>query len=82
MHDYGWIENAETGRVVWEMSYRRTDHAGGARKNRLSDEVISLKKGEYIVFYETDDSHSFGDWNASPPYDPQSWGITIYKVED
>ena len=82
MYDYGWIENAETGRVVWEMTYRRTDHAGGARKNRMSDEVISLKKGEYIVFYETDDSHSYGDWNASPPYDPQSWGITLYKVED
>ena len=34
MHDYGWIENAKTGRRVWEMTYRITEHAGGAGKNR------------------------------------------------
>ncbi len=82
MYDYGWIEDAESGRVVWEMSYRKTDHAGGARKNRLYNQVISLEAGEYIVFYETDDSHSFNDWNASPPYDPINWGITVYRVVD
>jgi len=81
MYDYGWIEDANSGRVVWEMSYRRTDYAGGARKNRLLDDTISLKKGEYEVFYESDDSHSFNSWNDTPPWNPMNWGITIYLVK-
>lgn len=82
MYDYAWIEDANTRRVVWEMTYRKTRHAGGADKNRLFDDVLTLRKGEYLVYYESDDSHSFNDWNAAPPYDPANWGITIYKAED
>jgi hypothetical protein len=81
MYDYGWIEEAETGKVVWEMTYRKTDDAGGARKNRVFNDTILLKKGEYRLYYETDDSHSYNDWNANPPHDPIMWGITIYKVD-
>ncbi len=81
MYDYAWIENAKTGKVVWEMTYRKTERAGGARKNRLFDDNISLEAGEYEVFYESDDSHSFSDWNQSPPRDPVNWGITVTKVE-
>ncbi len=80
MADYGWIENAQTGRTVWEMTYRATDHAGGAQKNRRFDGTITLPRGEYILRYETDGSHSFGDWNADPPDDPASWGITLYRI--
>ena len=81
MYDYAWLEDASTGRVVWEMTYRRTDHAGGARKNRIYNETISLDKGNYILYYESDDSHSFNDWNASPPRDPMNYGVTLYKDE-
>ena len=80
MYDYAWIENSETGRVVWEMTYRKTERAGGARKNRLFDDTVYLEEGEYDVYYRTDDSHSFEEWNDSPPYDPESWGITIYSA--
>jgi hypothetical protein len=82
MYDYGWIEDKSTGRVVWEMTYRMADHAGGARKNRAVDATISLKAGEYVVYYVTDGSHSFNDWNADPPHDPVNWGITVYALED
>ncbi|GAB4368448.1 MAG: hypothetical protein Kow0042_09650 [Calditrichia bacterium] len=88
MFDYGWIENANTGEKVWQMDYNRTRHGGGAKKNRLIDEVITLPAGSYMVYYESDDSHSYEDWNASKPYQPQSWGITVfpadpkYNVED
>ena len=65
MNDYGWIEDAKTGRIVWEMGYRMTDHAGGARKNRMFNGTILLQAGDYNVYYESDDSHAFNDWNAS-----------------
>src|SRR5262249_16633488 len=42
MVDYGWIEDAKTGRTVWEMSYRATEPAGGASKNRRFDGTIRL----------------------------------------
>jgi hypothetical protein len=77
MYDYAWIENAKTGRVVWEMTYRRTDHAGGADKNRLYNDTLELEPGEYVLFYESDGSHSFNRWNAKPPADPWNWGVTV-----
>lgn len=81
MYDYGWIEDLHSGRTIWEMSYRITEHAGGAKKNRMFDGTILLEPGEYEVRYETDGSHSFNDWNASQPYDPFNWGITVRVVE-
>lgn len=79
MDDYGWIEDAKTGKTVWEMTYRSTDHAGGAAKNRRFDGTITLPAGEYILKFESDGSHSFGDWNADPPDDPEAWGITLFR---
>lgn len=80
MYDYGWIEDA-SGDVVWEMTYRQSDHAGGARKNRMQKDRIQLRPGSYRVYYESDGSHSFSDWNATPPHDPLSWGITVSKAK-
>lgn len=77
MHDYGWIENRDTGRVVWEMTYRNSDYAGGASKNRMYNDVIILPKGEYQIYYESDGSHSYRNWNASPPRDQESYGISL-----
>jgi hypothetical protein len=81
MFDYGWIEDANSGKVVWEMTYRMTEHAGGASKNRLYDDVVSLKAGDYVLHYETDGSHSFNDWNDDPPHDPVNYGITLYLTK-
>lgn len=78
MFDFGWIENAETGRIVWDMTYRKTTHAGGAKKNRLFNDVVILPAGDYNVFFKTDDSHSYHDWNSRPPDDEEMYGITIY----
>jgi hypothetical protein len=80
--DYGWIQDAATGKVAWEMDYRNTEHAGGARKNRMFDGNVTLPKGEYIAYYLTDDSHSYNDWNDSPPFDPAAWGLAIYPGAD
>ncbi len=81
MYDYGWIVNLETGKEVWRMKYNRTRHGGGARKNRLVDEVIELPPGRYAVYFRTDDSHSYRHWNSAPPYNPERWGITIYPAD-
>ena len=82
MADYGWIKNVDTGRKVWRMDYEDTDHAGGARKNRVVDEVITLRKGTYKVYFKTDGSHSFRDWNERPPMDQENWGITVYAMSN
>ncbi len=79
MYDYGWIENAATSAVVWEMTYGMTFHAGGGRKNRMVNTTILLDAGDYILHYVSDDSHSYGDWNTDQPDDPTMWGITLYS---
>ncbi|HSG99901.1 MAG TPA: hypothetical protein VLB27_07630, partial [candidate division Zixibacteria bacterium] len=79
MYDYGWIEEAKTGKVVWKMRYRTTRHAGGASKNRMANVVVELEPGEYDVVFVTDGSHSFCHFNASKPSYPQKWGITVSK---
>lgn len=82
MYDYGWIENAKTGRTVWEMTRRNTIAAGGASKNRKFEGTIMLDAGDYEAFYVTDGSHSYNDWNASRPRDHRNWGITIRVADD
>ncbi|MCP4706010.1 MAG: hypothetical protein GY865_15535, partial [candidate division Zixibacteria bacterium] len=79
MDDYGWIEEADSGDIIWEMTYRKTRHAGGAKKNRRATASITLEAGKYYVYYETDGSHSFPDFNASRPDNPQKWGIRVLK---
>jgi hypothetical protein len=80
MSDYGWIED-EDGHKVWRMTYWDTEHAGGAKKNRIINEVIQLEAGHYSVFYRSDGSHSYDDWNSSPPSDAEYWGITVRREE-
>jgi hypothetical protein len=81
MFDFGWIENVRSGETVWEMTYRNTESAGGAEKNRRFDGVITLPSGSYIANFRTDDSHSYQGWNAPKPLDPAGWGIKIYTIE-
>jgi hypothetical protein len=82
MADYGWIVNAKTREKVWTMDSERTEHAGGSDKNRVADEIITLPKGSYTVYFRTDDSHAYGDWNDREPFDPERWGITIFGAGD
>lgn len=79
--DYGWIENLASRQHVWEMDGRRTRPAGGAAKNRAADDIVSLPAGKYALYYSTDDSHAYHDWNATPPYVPEDWGIALYPLD-
>jgi hypothetical protein len=80
MADEVWIEDA-VGKRIWIMAPNRTHHAGGAAKNRLADEVISLPRGSYTLRVKTDDSHAYGHWNADAPWDPEHYGVTVYTVK-
>ena len=77
MADYGTILDAKTRTKVWTMDLDRTAHAGGDAKNRYIDEIITLPRGSYVVTYQTDDSHSYDDWNSDPPFDAEHYGITV-----
>lgn len=79
MYDYGWIQDAKSHEVVWEMTYSMTLHAGGSRKNRMVNTTVLLDKGTYVLHYVSDDSHCYGIWNADAPEDQQYWGITLYQ---
>ncbi len=81
MYDYGWIENVDNNDIVWEMTYRKTSPAGGAEKNRVADSRILLDSGKYRLHYVSDGSHSFGNWNAQQPRNPQNWGISVMRTE-
>ena len=61
------------------MEYPKTVHAGGAKKNRLFNDIISLDAGSYTLHYETDDSHNFNNWNADKPDEDHYWGIMVLK---
>jgi CubicO group peptidase (beta-lactamase class C family) len=80
MADYGFLEDSETGKTVWQMKASESLHAGGAEKNRMVDTVVTLPAGKYRLRYKSDDSHSYDSWNADPP-DYDFWGIAIYSVE-
>jgi len=79
MFDTGWIKNTDNGKIIWEMTYRTSEHAGGARKNRMFNDFIILSEGNYSLYFESDGSHSYMDWNAAPPRDQTNYGIQILK---
>jgi hypothetical protein len=76
-YDHGWIVDAETGDRVWEMTGRNTKGAGGAEKNRMFDGIVDLPRGRYVLYFVSDGSHSFDNWNSAQPFDPQAWGVRV-----
>ena len=78
--DRGWIEAFGSGKEVWSMTEENTEPAGGDEKNRMTDQIINLPRGDYVVYYTTDGSHAYGTWNAPPPREPEEWGIKITGV--
>lgn len=79
MSDFGWLEDA-TGNKIWEMRFGNTLWAGGSEKNRVQMVTLLLKPGQYRLRYQSDDSHTFDNWNTMPPYQPQDWGIQAFSL--
>ncbi|HEX2897897.1 MAG TPA: hypothetical protein VHP63_07610, partial [candidate division Zixibacteria bacterium] len=78
--DYGYIVDALSGKTVWEMDNRNTTHAGGAEKNRMFDDIVTLPAGTYTAYYQTDGSHAYRNWNSTSPFDAESYGLAIYSA--
>jgi hypothetical protein len=77
MDDYASIQRADDHSSVWTMTYGDTEWAGGAQKNRMATESLTLPAGDYLLRYESDGSHSYGDWNSEAPHDAANWGVTV-----
>ena len=80
--DYGFIVDARTRETVWKLTYENTDHGGGGKKNRVFDDYVYLPAGSYLVYYISDDSHAYGNWNVRAPHDPGAWGISLFAPSE
>ena len=78
--DFGWLEDA-SGKIIWKMDFNRTYWAGGGEKNRVQAQVLRLKPGKYTLHFQTDDSHSYNDWNTYPPLRADDWGIQLFQLK-
>jgi CubicO group peptidase (beta-lactamase class C family) len=77
MDDFGFIANAATGQIIWQMYYFETESAGYFR-NRRVDRILSLPTGTYRLHFQTNGTHSFEDWGDRPP-GHRFWGITLFE---
>jgi hypothetical protein len=75
--DRSWLVDLTSRSLLWSMEPDQTVPAGGARKNRLQVAQLRLEAGDYELVAVTDDSHSFGSWNAMPPDTPDEWGVSL-----
>lgn len=76
-YDYGWIERAESGQTVWEMTWANTEPAGADQRNRRFEGTVRLDSGRYVVRFKSDPSHAVGDFGKIAPENPTFWGISI-----
>ncbi|HKQ60644.1 MAG TPA: hypothetical protein VJS92_05115 [Candidatus Polarisedimenticolaceae bacterium] len=75
--DFGWLIDAETRVVLWRSAAAPYRHAGGGRKNRRIDDVVRLQPGRYELYFGTDGSHAYPNFNTTPPLDPYNWGVSV-----
>ena len=82
MYDYGWVIGGKSDTVWSQSNFKNSFYMGGANKNRITVGIITLHKGDYTLRYKSDDSHSYGKWNAAPPPDSTLWGIQAFALSN
>ena len=80
-YDYAWITRDSSNERVWEMSYRESESAGGADKNRLATAFLRLPPGRYAVHYKSDGTHHYDSFNDAAPDHPERWGVALFAVD-
>ncbi len=82
MYDHGWIWRKGDDEPLWRMTVSHSVHAGGDAKNLRASTALDLPAGKHAIFFETDDSHAYDDWNADPPDHPERYGITVFSLDE
>ena len=80
MLDYGWLQNVGSDTIWSQLDYQKSFYLSGDYKNRITIGLITLKEGNYKLRYLSDDSHSYGKWNADAPIDSSLWGIQVFDL--
>jgi ligand-binding sensor domain-containing protein/serine phosphatase RsbU (regulator of sigma subunit) len=80
MLDYGWLQDSKSDTLWSQKDYLKSFYLNGDYKNRITIGLISLKEGNYKLRYLSDDSHSYGKWNADAPIDSSWWGIHVFDL--
>lgn len=78
--DFGWIEDASTGRTVWSAEAEAQRPAGNAAVNVKWEGSLALNAGDYLAGFLSDAVHGPGDWHDLPPYEPEAWGLRLAPV--
>lgn len=76
MRDYAWITDGKQ-KKVWTMKAQDCKHAGGALKNKFIQVEVELPAGVYTLHYQSDNSHSWLQWNDLPPM-VDIYGAVVY----
>lgn len=80
--DFGQLQDSE-GENIWAMNeMNNTFYHGGGYKNRIQMDVITLKPGDYKLFYTTDIGHSYNNFNVKPPNNPEWYGIQVIELNE
>ena len=80
MLDYGWLQDSKSDTIWSQFDYQKSFYLSGDYKNRITIRMITLKAGNYKLRYLSDDSHSYGKWNAEAPIDSSWWGIQVFDI--
>lgn len=75
--DVGWIVDAASREVVWELTWAGSEPAGGDERNRVARARVALPAGRYEARFVTDRGHSAAGWFGAPR-DPAFWGLTVH----
>jgi signal transduction histidine kinase len=78
--DFGWIEKNANDTIWSSANFQKTYYAGGAAKNRILINQISLTQGKYKLRYHSDDSHSYNNWNEAAPDQTSLYGIVLIDI--
>ncbi|MCK4661802.1 MAG: SpoIIE family protein phosphatase [Bacteroidales bacterium] len=74
--DYAYLKKGTA--EIWKMNGTNSKHAGGDKRNKIEAKLLTLEKGNYILGYISDDSHSFEAWEADKPDKTNFYGTKIF----
>ncbi len=82
LYDYAWLEDNESGEIVWKMSRENSLPGGGDKSNRVETAFIDVAPGAYTIHFKTDGGHAFDNWSLSKPSHPERWGVAVFSVSE